>query len=1174
MKRKLLLMAGSFIILLLAFGTYQLFVPGVAFFDPMGGTRARPPSLVFDPTKGPGIERTKDVTLYYRNPEGQLRGVYKASSWTKEDDGSFILEHPEAVIYQRDGTRVYLRADRGRIWAEEVAGGEGFNIRHGEADGKVEIFYDQSTDDKYHGEERPHPKDRPYDEMIHDVLRIVTTDVKFSRDLLELRTESEVTIWSRQLDMNGKGLLLQWNEDPRELRLLRLEKGNILVVKDLPEQVDLTQLPTEEKQKSETQPASQPATAAAPEESWGLVTASTTTQRGVKQGKDVNVVVEAAPDAPKREARIAPPLPQGPKMRNIYRATFHDSVRIFSGNRSLTGANELALTFEWDREWKMEKKDKSPASSPATAKAADTAAASQPTTRPKWASRVAAAGVRDMKLDEEQAKSSDSQMAIYWDGPLDIQPKGRTDTPDRNRYAISGEGEQVRLTDEDARILCTKFKFRNPQQEATFEGTKKSPSRVQLARGDEITCQGRIRFVRSRGKAYLEGPGELVRYARDEDMTDWNLVPVDQAPWRLLLDRITWGEKVVASFGERKMPGKDGKEETRPYIKGAMFRENVKMAQFTTPTPRGEDGEAKSSVEATDRLQIWMGLTDEGKNYPTRVEVDGNAAASLGESNIKAAHVEISFKPAPPKDPSEEPAAPVAPPAEPKAKSLTTDSPDAAKIAAADDSESNGDDSKRDDLSALGESVEPTDFYASGEVSITYADPKKPDEQPLHIEADMIRASDIDSKEKRGLAVLTGTPARIWQGDRNIEGAVIRFDTQSEAVKVEGEGKMRFFMDKDLSGNRLEKPRPVEISWMDQMLYHGQAGQCIFDRDVHFDSGGEKIVCPRQIRIFFQPKDADSQADASQPVPEGSKSFSMGVDDFSSAKFSSIEADGGQDETQWVRMQSQRMHPKNDTWVLLRRQIRGRQIIYNDVKGVVKVNGPGDLLAEDYREPKQRDNEERRLGSLNEMGGQIDRPSQTLFRWKQDMIFQQTSRYVRLRDGVEMIHRSGNKMLSLPGLKTQPFGRLGDGRISTLHAGELDAWFEESDTKLAMRDEEGRVKTDADSTENRELVEGGPDIGELKLFKAEKDVTMQMADDGSRYGTTTVDGEKVLYDDVRKIIEVTGFPEGASKRTEAQITIEDRRAGIPPKTVRSPVLIYDLKNDVIRIPTVTGGGGM
>lgn len=1193
MKRKLLLMAGSFIILLLAFGTYQLFVPGIAFFDPSGATRLRPKSLgVFDPGKGPGFAPTKEITLYYRSPEGQLRGVYKASSWSKEDDGSFTLLHPQAVVYQRDGTRVYLRAQRGRFWAEEVAGSSGFNIRHGQADGKVEIFYDQSTDDKWKGEERPHPKDRPYDDMIHDVLRVVTNDVKFSRDMLELRTDSEVTIWSRQIDMNGKGLLLQWNEDPRELRLLRLEKGTILVVKDLPEQVNLTQLPTEEPPPAETQPtpppATRPTTKPDDESAWGLVATATKKQRFVRPGRNVNVIVEDRPGQTRRKARTAPPLPKEPKMRNIYCATFHDAVRIFSGNRRLTGADQLALTFEWDRAWKPERNAPSSDSSQndkTETRPATTRPTTVPTSRPKFASRVAAAGVRDMKLDEDQARKSDRQMVIYWDGPLEILPEGRTETPSRKRYTIAGEGKDVRLSDEDARILCTQFEFKNPQQEAWFEGTKERPARVQLARGDEITCRGRIRFVRGDGKAYLQGPGELVRYARDEEMSNWNLVPVEQAPWRLLLDRITWGEKVVARFGERKVPDKDGEEETRPFIKDAVFHQNVRMVQYTRPTARGEDGRTDSSVSATDRLHVWMGLTEEGKNYPRRVEVNGNVSARIDESNIRAGHVEIAMRPLPkekrderaPKVPEPKTSVPV----ETK-QSVTTMSPEAARVAKPDGAPEQD---RADSLSAMGGSVEPTEFYASGDVEITYADPNKPNDPPLRIKADMVRASDINTEEKRGLAVLTGTPvAKIWQGDQSIEGEVIRFDRQAEAVKVEGRGEMHFMLDQDLSGNRLQRPRPGSVAWREGMLYHRQGRQCIFTRDVKFDSVGEKISCPKEIRIFFEAEDSGSRDDA-QPVPRGSRSLSMGVDQFGKADITSIEAYGGKDDKQWVSMQTRKMHPQNRKWVLLRRQIRGQEILYKVLKdrknktpggkdatsSIVKVNGPGDFLAEDYRKPKKTDNDQRRLGSLNEMGGQVDRPSQTLFRWKKDMLFQQAGRYVRLRDGVVMIHRSGDQMITMPGLQTQPFGTL-RGRISTLNAGQVDAWFHEPDEKIATLDEHGRVK-DSRREENRELLEGGPDVGKLRLFKAVKDVTMEMADDGSRYGKTIIDGEQVLYDDVKKVIEVTGFLPGAAKRTEAQITVEDRGTGIPPKTIRSPWLIYDLKKDTISIPKLSGGGG-
>ncbi len=515
MKRKLLLLIGSFILLLLAFGTYQLFVPGIAMFDPAGGMRLRPAALTFEPGKGPGIGRSEDVTFYYRNPDGQLRGVYHVAAWTKDDDGSFVLEQPEAVVYQRDGTRVYMTAERGRIWAEEVSGGKGFNVRNGTMDGQVEIFYDQSRDEDYGDEERPHPKDRPYDEMLRDVLRVTTTDVEFSRDLLELTTDGNVTIWSRQLDMTGQGLCLRWNEEPRELRLLRIEKGGVMVVKELPEEVNLTQLPTPQEQPSPTtQPETKPATApaTAPAGDWGLVEdrvaqSEPSPPPAVEEEPEATnvVVVMTQPRATTGPAQTQPTFGER-KMMNIYQATFYTDVRLFSGDRRMTGAETLGMIFEWDRQWEGREDRPSPAKRPA---------ASQPTTKPKFASARTQPGRRT--LDAEAAQASDRQMVLYWDGSLEIVPQGRTETPSRDRVTITGQGEDVSLSDADARLLCKRFWFQNPQQEAWFEGDEKTPARVQLARGDEITCHGRIRFIRSLGKAFLEGPGEMVRYAREED---------------------------------------------------------------------------------------------------------------------------------------------------------------------------------------------------------------------------------------------------------------------------------------------------------------------------------------------------------------------------------------------------------------------------------------------------------------------------------------------------------------------------------------------------------------------------------------------------------------------------------------------------------------------------------
>ncbi len=556
------------------------------------------------------------------------------------------------------------------------------------------------------------------------------------------------------------------------------------------------------------------------------------------------------------------------------------------------------------------------------------------------------------------------------------------------------------------------------------------------------------------------------------------------------------------------------------------------MVQFVSPTPRRQAGAVRSYIEANDTLHVWMGLNEAGKSYPSKALARGKVSALQQGSKIAADEVTVTFQPA-----------------------------------AGDEAETETAPAASEVLAGMGGKVDPITFHASGAVDIKYVETKRPDEPPLCVQADLVDA-DLASE----LAVLMGAPAKIWRGTDRIEGEVIHFDRNAEAAKVTGKGSLRFYTKQDLSGNTLSTPRPVRVAWSNWMLYHGQAGQCVFDGEVDLASAGEKMHCPKQMRLFFEPRKRDESGSTQQGIPRGARSLAMGVDDFSGARFSRIEADGGSDESQWVRMQTQRAHPQNDTWVLQRMQVRGRQVLYDDTEGFAYVNGPGDFLAEDYRLPRETDRR-RREEYANVMGGQIDRPSQTLFRWKQAMYLDQNNRNVSLREGVEMIHRSGNKMISLPNLNTQPFGRLEDGRISTLRSELLDAWFEPPAAEVPVRDESGRIK-DTKRRPSVDLLQGGPEFGELRKFSATGDVSMKMADDGFGYGTTLIDGQRVLYDGIRQIINVWGYREGASKRMDAQITIEDRRAGVPPKTVNSPMLIYDLKNDVIKVETVRGGGGM
>jgi hypothetical protein len=1235
MKRKLILMLGTFLLLLLAFGTYQLFVPGVALFDPQT-RRIRPPVHFGQGGTGTEVGVVRGVTFYDRTIDGKLRGIYKVSSWTKADDGSYILENPRAEVRQNNGTRAYMSARRARIQAEEIA--DGINVREGKMQGNVEIFFDQSTD----AIDRPHPRHRSYDQRRKQCIQIKVDDIEFSRDMLEIRTDSKVYLWSRTVDLIGRGLTLQWNEDPRELRKLRIDHGEIMIVKELPEQMDMIQLPAEDAPDQPMPPATQPATepgessdalaatqaptrpagkdadlattgpaeesagedlaAESPQtqpandsttrpadvrDAWALdeddltkpLPATRPTPRSGKNDSGVTFAETPEPgDEPAAETR--PVLAEDRPARNIYQAAFHENVRVHSGLRKLAGADDLALLFEWDRAWRQDEvtdepdsdkatpkqsarratsehpaddsrasaATKSPETQPASEALTDASAtrspADAPATHPATQPAADSTGLAATQPAESEEDLS-RRMEIYWDGPLVILPKGTTPSPNRRRYRIAGSGRQVVLTDPEARVVCREFSFQNPQQEAVFRGGEDQPALLQLVRGDEILCQRELRFNRSAGEALLGGAGRMRRYVRSEAITTWADLPVELADPRTVGEQVTWSGRVEATFLNRRVATDDGQEVSRPFVDEATFFGDVEMNQYGEPTEEDQHGPVESFV-CCDELHVRMDATETGTVYPTRAKARGNVSARQQGSDIIADLADVSFR-------------------------RKADRPAATRAA------------DRNPLAGLaGARVEPTLIHAEGGIDITYRDPKEPDNPPMRIEAD-----GLDADLLQQVALVTGKPAKLWQGENRIVGEKINFDENAEAVKVTGPGQLEFMTDQDLSGNRLAEPRPVRITWSQWMLYHGQYGQGIFDGDVDLraggnfevqeaaDTGGEWLTCG-QMRLFMETaKQAAIRKEA--PVREKSRSLGMGVDRFSSRQMLQIEAEGGKGEEKLVKMQSRSPHPENPAWLERRVELRGVKVIYDARTGNTKIDGRGSFLAEDYRQPRRR-----RTSSPGQIGGQLDRPSQTLFTWSKSLFLSQADRRVNLRGKASMVHRSGKKLLKVAGLKVQPFGELKAGRISKLRCDTMDVWFHDPnadrrspgvDTLSSRNEPDSEPDAPTDDDQPRDIFQAGPQIGSLRMFYAAGSVSFQ---DEPKTMNRIIDAQRILSDQVKRVMTIWGYAKNATPRTNAAMVLEDTATGRVQR-YESPTIIirnYGLPNEQIQLEKLQGGGGM
>lgn len=1161
MKRKLVLMIGTFLTLLLAFGTYQLFVPGIAGMDPTNIHYRTPNFGAMDPD-GARVGKTRNVSFYDRREDGQLRGVYKVDSWTKQDDGSYLLEHPSAVIYHSDGSRTYMSAEMGTLRAEQVE--DGFNVRNGRMTGDVEVFFDRSRE-----LQREHPRERMFnnwEKYYAEVLRLKCRDVAFDRDVLEIQTDHEFNLWSRQLDLSGKGISIRWNERPRELRRLRIEQGDVMIVKELPEQVDMIQLPTPKEDSPQSQPsetarrrvpdvlATVPGEALAQTDDdvdWGLPgesdsgsapssvkTTPADEKSALSQDDTAETVVTpptsqpATPKAPS-EARRTPTAEivtgvDAPKTivieekdregRNVFQATFGRHVRVHSEQgRKLQGADTLTMTFEWDRKWSGSGEEPSELdqtveddSNRSRAAQTGTSAADESPSSAESVDPVAA------KDGQDETPSGGDRMEIYWEGPLEIVPVGYEPDPSRKRFVIEGRGEKVVLSDPTTRLECASFTFENPRQEAIFHASEDKPIRLITSNAEEILCQDELRFSREDGQGRLTGKGTLTRYTSEGGQSAMQGLREEDMTPGAVLDQIYWSDHVEIEFEEKPYVDEKGQTRNRQVLRQSDFYGDVQLVRRISA--EGDAGkEDRFDYIKCAQLHITMADTQDGRTYPAKAVADGKVIARQENSLIGADHVDVKFRPQ-----GHQGSAPA--PAE----------------------RSSG----MSDVTG-GANFEAEHLTARGNVRIK--DESDTGEEPRYVVAEVVEA-DLAKRT----AQLTGTsakPALIKQGNNSITGEVIDFDQDAEQAVVQGGGKLEFFSKQDLSGNALAKPRYVRIDWTEGMDYGGVDAVAVFRGDVKLLSGDDSMKC-REMKLYFDKVlPEDGAAEDAAPAEMDSR-LGLGVDRYSRRKIRRIEATGGVGEETLVAMQSIRRNVANPNWLERRLDIRGETVVYDAQTGRADVTGAGRFTAEDYRPPEKGDSKSKDEG----MGSALERPSQTLLMWKDSLSLSQNDRHVRCRGQVEMFHRSGKEIKKLKGLQTIPLGTLDDGRSAKLRCDALDAWFAEPEEQPAEQKAPGA-----------DLLDAGPQLGPLQRFFAVGDVTM--AD-----GPMMLDGQQVIYDGKQKVVTVMGYRPDAQVRTNATVTRTDPQTNAV-QTWQKPIIRWFQSDpdtgqrERIEVEKLSGGGG-
>lgn len=249
------------------------------------------------------------VNLYDRNT-GDFYARLRAQVYTPRPDGLCHLTKPEAEFYQRDGQIVHMMADDGDVTLDEqtqrgtISGGPVNPPSQGTLHNVVMlVFPGQSTYESNQPDLTIHLDNAQFDADTYRLFTIRETDRATGKTTAA--DEVPVTMRGRDMDFDGRGLMLYWNDATHELKSLLVAHGDRLRLK--------SQGPAQPVAKANSNPPTAPAKPSVPAP-----------------------VVQAADQEP----AMAPPSPV-----HTYLATFSDNVRVVQDGQNRILADQMDVTL-------------------------------------------------------------------------------------------------------------------------------------------------------------------------------------------------------------------------------------------------------------------------------------------------------------------------------------------------------------------------------------------------------------------------------------------------------------------------------------------------------------------------------------------------------------------------------------------------------------------------------------------------------------------------------------------------------------------------------------------------------------------------------------------------------------------------------------------------------------
>ncbi len=566
---------------------------------------------------------TKPYVVVY-DADGEPKYQFRSTKWEPVSDLEFDLVHPEICIFMPGGEITRIEADQGRVFVERPRGNN-LNPKRGRLHGNVRIFIDR-TDKAWR---RSNPELVAPEKHADRIVKIWMDDLRFDLDQSYIKSEGKLRVQSTEVEIEGKGLTLAWNERDNRIeelvieagRYMELRRGGSLVSFGMPgEERDVDEPTTRPSTPEEKDHARQVLKRAAAMSAAGAQAPtkkaahpSPFIRQALAQRASANQALsmedvypterkQAGPIAkrtgrfsdkpakPRRKVRLFGPSGDDrlrPKQRktDTYLAVFEKGVVVEQRRGMkmlgrLGGVERLEMIFDVS-----DKQRRAISASGATSRPAETA--TQPAEAAERPDEEAVA--KDGKGAPTSQPEDRTRLRLLWSGRLVMKPVDTGEEAQRTgkRFDVRAVGPEVRIWNKQGEVVCKQLIFSNETEQAWLYGDSKRP--VRMWSEETRRLSGReIYLDRKTGIAVVNGAGSMsdtrqglaqiaIPGAGDSDAEGGKKLEDERI-------EISWGRQVELDFSAATVTRVDpetGREVTRrrEYVKESSFRGGVRMKQ-------------------------------------------------------------------------------------------------------------------------------------------------------------------------------------------------------------------------------------------------------------------------------------------------------------------------------------------------------------------------------------------------------------------------------------------------------------------------------------------------------------------------------------------------------------------------------------------------------------------